>query len=949
LHRALQSAGVDAKPQVTFGRYRLDFLLEHEGRRLAIEADGRDYHDPERDAVRDRKLREAGIEEVLRFTGSEIWLDAAACAGRVVDYLGRGQRAHRNARRQALDDSQLKAVAHGSGAAHVLAPAGAGKTRVLVNRVAALPDRGVEPSSILALTFNKKTNDQLIERLEDLGIPISPTKLFDPENEGVVCATFNAFGFRYQRELLSLNHPVGTSQLVWRDMMARAVRGSGASLRGATRGSDPVGEFLRALERVRTDLQNPQEVEVELDTFNGAAPVVPFAPVYAAYQRLRLDAGVQAFGDQLHIAVLDLLGSPGNREFVQGRFRHVLVDEYQDLNATQLALVNIVSRPWRNLYAVGDDDQLIYGWRFADLTNILAFHDRVPPTPHSATYVLSTNYRSSRAIVEASRRVIDHNQQREKKQIQPALDAAEGEVRYVRSASWQERSEEIVRFLKEQKTPRSQWRDLAVLCRVKAQQPFIALTLDRAGIPRTPLLTYRLFSDRHVQLLRSYLQLVRNPKGIDGDALRLLLNRPDRRLTNEFVEQLAAAPHPWTLMTATLDDPACPHGLKNLCARVTTLNGQWMRTRPTSARMLQDVLVAFDLESYWRDERHPQGLRDQDDADPVNLLRLIRLHSAEISAPAVFLEFWDAGAQRENEQFDTAPDDLAREANPNTDQVVISTIHSSKGREYDGVVLYDYDADLEKLSAREVEEERRVFYVGLTRARHSALITLDANSDRLPQFVRESIAPRRPQEELEIKARRRELRDAEGDAVVAAAKLQKQLDSIASGDELARSAVLLKCATAAVAAAITELATLTSLLDHPTMWARLRGHVARARREAAVLEDDLATRRRERDALDRRVAVLETEPAIVAAPIQEELQRKHDELDAARAGQARLRSRLRLLELLGGRPHAEHGGVMRPRLSPRVASASHLAIAASAETLSDAGWDEVAASVSGDY
>src|SRR5690606_27358372 len=129
--------------------------------------------------------------------------------------------------------------------------------------------------------------------------------------------------------------------------------------------------------------------------------------------RRQLAAGISSFDDQLYITLRDLLQSPERRRALQCRFEHVLVDEFQDLNEVQLALIDVLSRHHRKLLSVGDDDQLIYWWRFAKPGNILDFHARVPPKPYSATYTLSTNYRCSRAIVETSRRLIDRNRRRE--------------------------------------------------------------------------------------------------------------------------------------------------------------------------------------------------------------------------------------------------------------------------------------------------------------------------------------------------------------------------------------------------------------------------------------------------------------------------------------------------------------------------------------------------------
>ena len=141
-----------------------------------------------------------------------------------------------------------------------------------------------------------------------------------------------------------------------------------------------------------------------------------------------------------------MLADPARRRFIQQRFAHVLVDEFQDLNGAQLALVDVLSRPHRRLFVVGDDDQLIYGWRHADPRGILEFHARMPPVPHSATYVLQTNYRCSRAVVEAGARLVAHNTVREAKEILPRTGAQEGALRFAGAPLWPQRAARALRL-----------------------------------------------------------------------------------------------------------------------------------------------------------------------------------------------------------------------------------------------------------------------------------------------------------------------------------------------------------------------------------------------------------------------------------------------------------------------------------------------------------------------
>ena len=424
-----------------------------------------------------------------------------------------------------LDDAQRAAVEHRHGAARVLAPAGSGKTKTLVSRVVELVDRGADPSGILMLAFNRKAAEQLEERLAALGIG-STRRLGSPPDArpvrrrrpgasaserppGVHCATFNAFGYRYQREVLRARFSLDHDGRSLRALMARAMQTAGVSLQDLKprRGSDPVGGFMKGLTRVRAALEPVAEVDVQIECVTDTPIVtVPFAATHAQYVRAQAATGLQSFDDQIYFAVADMLADPAHRAFIQGRFDHVLVDEFQDLNGAQLALVDVLSRPYRRLFVVGDDDQLIYGWRQADPRGILEFHRRMPPKPWSATYTLCTNYRCSRAVVETGARLVANNRVREAKDIRPRPGAQDGAVRFFGAPSWPERAGAVCAFLRAEKARLAcDWRDLAVLCRYRSQQLLVALALDAGEIPRTPALGCKLFTHPAASLLRAYL------------------------------------------------------------------------------------------------------------------------------------------------------------------------------------------------------------------------------------------------------------------------------------------------------------------------------------------------------------------------------------------------------------------------------------------------------------
>ena len=696
-----------------------------------------------------------------------------------------------------LDRAQRAAVEHACGPARVLAPAGAGKTKTLIARVLQLIQRGTDPSAILLLAFNRKAAEQLEERLAAQGVATT-RRLGSPVDEasghrtpgstmlgprkaapsqarpatvpalGVHVATFNAFGYRYQREILANRFSLDLTGAELRTLMRRAIEASGTSLADLrpARGSDPVGAFMNGLTRVRAALESPEEIEISLES-TGEQPIVtlPFAPAHAQYTRAQAVTGHQSFDDQIYFAVADMLADPAHRAFIQGRFDHVLVDEFQDLNGAQLALVDLLSRPTRDLYVVGDDDQLIYGWRHADPRGILEFHERMPPRPWSATYTLGTNYRCSRAVVESSARLVANNTVREPKDIRPRDGAQEGALRFAGAPSWPERGTAMCAFLRAERARLAcDWRELAVLCRYRSQQFIVALTLDGDGIPRTPTLGCRLFTHPVARLLRAYVDLVRAPEAVAAGDVAFLLNRPNRYLTTAAVEAVGAASRPWAQLRAgAANEPAAgPRPLSVLIEQVEALGaelracrrGDGGAERPLAApELVQAIIDDFELVEFWRRELESQRERggEPDGAGPFQVLDALYLLAEMCPDPAAYLAAWDRLRRDEEAHTGTSDDSLAREE-ADEDRVVIGTIHAAKGREYHAVVIPDYDCDVSRWEPGEVEEERRVVYVGVTRARDSCLFTVDTTTMYVQPFLRELVEAPEPDEHATLTA-----------------------------------------------------------------------------------------------------------------------------------------------------------------------------------------------------
>ncbi|MCB0879402.1 MAG: UvrD-helicase domain-containing protein, partial [Thermoleophilia bacterium] len=852
LSDAMTDAGIEFTPQVQIGPFIADFVIRQGNRRLVVEADGKDFHDADRDAQRDESLtRHHGVERVLRFTGSQIWRDADACVRAIENVLDEASPRTRSTPGLELDNSQRQAVTHGTGPSRVLAPAGAGKTRVLTSRVEELVQRGVNPSQILVLAFNKKAADQVIDRFEVRGVPVAPRKLFGDE-AGVRCVTFHAFGYRLHLECLQ-RRPDILNDGKLRKLMEEAIKRAGVRVRGTKQGTDPVAQCLTAYRRAAADLCLPASINVEFEYVGEDEPSkIPFELVHDEFEKLCLAGNAITFDDMVTNAVRVLLADPQLRSTVQRRFTHILVDEFQDLNEAQLVLIEILSRPDRELYVVGDDDQLIYGWRHANLRNILGFEAR---HPMATTYTLSTNYRSAKSIVRTARRVIDGNTGRVFKDIQPFEGQPEGVVQFIVSGDWQDRAQRVAEFLTEQAERWGEWRETAVLCRLNAQLPLIASALDAADIPRTRLLKYRLFTDRSMRLLRSYIDVVNDESGVEASALVRTLRAPNKYCKKDLADEVVAASRPWETLLARCSDMPDWHELPAFVERVKRLHRR--RTTLDPIEFLDEICVEFGLLRHW--EEQVADADEPDQADPLALLDLVKLHADSLDTVPDLVTYWDerVAAEESGEDQETH-DNLDREDNDH-DAVVLSTIHKSKGREYGAVVIWDYWMKTEGRPDPEVEEERRVFYVGMTRARRNLLVTVDENRGA-HMFVKEAIAPPQDGEHergrdrlAKIATRTKELQADLG------AKLAEQA-SIESGEKLRQLEQAAEELKSDAAERVREVSETSSEIERTGVVARLFGRKARLERHRLKLERELGTTRDRAAAVSGDAAFLEQHP-----------------------------------------------------------------------------------------
>src|SRR5690349_7049254 len=399
---ALEAHQLTYQPEVRIGHYIVDFLVGTQKDKVIVECDGWAYHDPSRDSERDKVLALEGYP-VCRFSGSEIYADVDKCVEAIQAAL-RYRTYPTYSVDNDLDPSQQAAVGSVNGPIRVLAPAGSGKTKTLVNRILNLLNQGIPAEKILALAFNKKARDEMQDRLNRRSV------------EGVEVRTFHSLGYEIVREGLGWTFQGSTSRKTSKSLMKSAILQH--TELPPLRNKDPLDAFLAGLRRAKMELPPLSTVSVEYGD-----RIYPLESIFYSYIQKQLNANFLDFDDMIYLAVRVLLENNSLRNLYQSRFEYVLVDEFQDLNEAQLLLLQIIGLPENNIFAVGDDDQMIYGFRGADVKHIVEFEKRFPV---AATRVLDTNYRSSRMIVRHANWLIGHNRDRVAKDLQPRRDAQPG-------------------------------------------------------------------------------------------------------------------------------------------------------------------------------------------------------------------------------------------------------------------------------------------------------------------------------------------------------------------------------------------------------------------------------------------------------------------------------------------------------------------------------------------
>ncbi len=601
-----------------------------------------------------------------------------------------------------LNPQQLEAVTHGEGPQLVLAGAGSGKTRVITHRVAWLIKQlGIDPSSIVAVTFTNKAAAEMRERVEGL-VRIDPLPTF--------VGTFHGFSLKLLRRY---GERVGLKPgfLIFdRDDQIRMVK-KALKREGLADSSYPPRSVLAAIGSAKNRLLDADAFESEARSFFDQK----VAGVYRTYQGLLKKAAGVDFDDMLRLAVELLQDHDEIRRRIRGSIHYLMVDEFQDTNHAQMHLVLELVGEGGNLTAVGDEDQGIYRWRGADLDNVLDFEKFFPG---AEIRKLERNYRSTQNILTAAGAVVERNQRRRGKKLW--TDSGAGDlVELYRAGDELDEARWIANTL-EQLHDRRRWSQMAVLVRTNAQTRAVEERLLDRRIPYVLVGGLRFYERAEIKDLVAYLRLLRNPQ--DDFSLNRVLNQPPRGIgqaTRVLLEQSAAA-NGLTLWDSLrhLEPARFP---QRSARALTAFRDLILLLTESSERLSLPELLEKLLE-----ETGYAELYRKDDPESQAKLENIREFATALS------EFVEEKRGREKDLLGAFLDHASLVADIDTWQpdrgVSLMTLHSAKGLEFPAVFVAGLEEGLlphfNALGAEEdVEEERRLLYVGMTRARKTLFLT----------------------------------------------------------------------------------------------------------------------------------------------------------------------------------------------------------------------------------
>lgn len=609
-----------------------------------------------------------------------------------------------------LNPQQKEAVKTTEGPLLVVAGAGSGKTSVLTRRIAYLvEEKQVLPWNILAITFTNKAASEMREREQ---------KLLGPAANDIWMSTFHALCVRILRrdsDKIGYGRNFSIADSAEQLTLVKHIE---KELNINPKMYEPRG-ILSAISNAKNDLLTPQAFED-----SAASPFEKMAAkVYQEYQKRLKHDQIMDFDDLIMQTLVLFKKDPEVLHYYQNKFRYMLVDEYQDTNQAQYELCHELAAQYKNICVVGDADQSIYGWRGANMENIMNFENDYRDTGVQ-TVKLEQNYRSTGHILSAANAVIDNNRNRKKKNLW--TDQGDGEkITYYRAQSGDDEAHFIISKIQEEVDDNNRsYKDFAVLYRTNAQSRTVEEAFVKSNVPYQIVGGHKFYDRKEIMDIMAYLKLVANPS--DSMSFNRIINTPKRGIGRVSVDKFMDVAQGNNL---SLIDAFKHINISGISTRAAAKMSDFGAKLRDAIEYAEDHSVTGLTEKILQDFGYTDALKAE--------------HTIEAETRLENLDEFLSVTKRFDDQYEPEEDDanalsdfLAEvsllsdqdDLENNDDQVALMTLHAAKGLEFPVVFLVGMEDGLFPLSRAlleddQLEEERRLAYVGITRAKEKLFLT----------------------------------------------------------------------------------------------------------------------------------------------------------------------------------------------------------------------------------
>lgn len=581
-----------------------------------------------------------------------------------------------------LNNEQRQAATFKDGPCLVIAGAGSGKTKVLTTRIANLIENGVKPYNILAITFTNKAAGEMRERVNNI---------IDAHDAFI--GTFHSFGLKIIRENSALFNLTSTFTLIDTEDQTSIIKKIMKDINITDKMVSPT--FIKnKISFIKNNMLSDSEIANYLISENEKIAV----KVYYEYEKILKRNNTLDFDDLLKKPVELFTSNKEVLEKYQDKFKYILIDEYQDTNEVQYKLVKLLSKKYLNLFVVGDPSQSIYAFRGANYQNILNFEKDFK----GCTVIkLPQNYRSTQTILDAANEVISHNKQR--KDLDLFSDLGQGvKIKYIRTFNDEMENKRVIEEIQKLCEEGYNRKDMAIFYRTNAQSRSIEDALVKSNIPYKVYGSFYFYKRKEIKDLLAYLKLIANPS--DDVSLERVINEPKRKIGDKTIDNLREKARSLNISMFEAIDSGKELEFKNLILNLIEIS------KDTSITGLIDKTLELSKmkETYENDKSLESDIRLENLMEFRSVSETYEKETGNVNLSDFLMEV-------------SLVSDAA-EYSADADAVTLMTVHSAKGLEFKVVFIIGLEENIMPISKamydeEELEEERRLMYVAITRAK----------------------------------------------------------------------------------------------------------------------------------------------------------------------------------------------------------------------------------------